>query len=300
MWHYLPDTAIVTNVEFDHADIYRDDIAYRWAFSRFINMIPSNGTLVAGWDSPVVRELAEKSFAPVESFGFEGDTATEPRWRAAGVEFGELRTSFTVLHDGERWGRVEMPLAGAFNVRNALAAVAAAHAIGADRDAVIEGLRSFRSVRRRMEVRGRIGGVTVIDDFAHHPTAVRETILAARQRYPGRRLVAVFEPRSYTAQRREFQDAYGSALGLADAIVIAGLFHPERYSAETAMDPLALVAAWRGAGRTADHIVEPAEIAQKIAAESSPGDVVLVMSNGGFGGLHGALLDRLTERFGPA
>jgi UDP-N-acetylmuramate: L-alanyl-gamma-D-glutamyl-meso-diaminopimelate ligase len=300
MWHYLPATAIVTNVEFDHADIYRDDIAYRWAFSRFINLIPSNGTLVAGWDSPVVRELAEKSFAPVESFGFEGDTAAEPRWRAAAVDFGESLTSFTVLHDGEAWGRVETPLAGAFNVRNALAAVAAAHAIGADRDGVIEGLRSFRSVRRRMEVRGRIGGVTVIDDFAHHPTAVRETILAARQRYPGRRLVAVFEPRSYTAQRREFQDAYGSALGLADVIVIAGLFHPERYSAESAMDPLALVAAWRGAGRTADHIVEPAEIARKVAAESSSGDVVLVMSNGGFGGLHGVLLDRLAERFGPA
>jgi UDP-N-acetylmuramate: L-alanyl-gamma-D-glutamyl-meso-diaminopimelate ligase len=337
MWHYLPATAIVTNVEFDHADIYRDDIAYRWAFSRFINLIPGNGTLVAGWDSPVVRELAAQSFAPVESFGFEGDTvaaasssgaadradggsstpgrrggaaapdagpagleSTEPRWRAADVAFGESLTTFDALHEGEVWGRVEMPLAGAFNVRNALAAIAAAHAVGADRDGVVEGLRTFRSVRRRMEVRGIIGGVTVIDDFAHHPTAVRETILAARQRHPGRRLIAIFEPRSYTAQRHEFQDAYGSALGLADGIVIAGLFHPERYRADTALDPLALVEAWRLAGRTADHIVDPAEIARKVAAASSPGDVVLIMSNGGFGGLHGILLDRLTERFGPS
>ena len=305
MWHYLPDTAIVTNVEFDHADIYRDDLAYRWAFSRFINLIPRTGTLVAGFDSPAIRELAVASFAPVESFGFEGDSSASgaaggpaARWRAEHVEFGESVTSFDIIHDGEPWGRVASPLAGAFNVRNVLAAVAAAHAVGAAPDRVIEGLRTFRSVRRRMEIRGVVGGVTVIDDFAHHPTAVRETILAARQRYPGRRLVAVFEPRSYTAQRREFQASYESALGLADAIVMAGLFHPERYSAETAMDPHALVATLRAAGRTADHIVEPADIARRVADAAEPGDVVLIMSNGGFGGVHARLLDRLAGRFG--
>src|SRR5690606_181334 len=206
MWHYLPDTAIVNTIEFDHADIYRDEEAYRWAFSRFINLIPRTGTLVAGWDSPIVRELATKSFAPVESFGYgvEGDDAPaeRPRWTATDVEYGADATRFVVLHDGERWGQVESPLAGAFNVRNALAAIAAAHSVGAEPARVIEGLRTFRSVRRRMEVRGEVGGITVVDDFAHHPTAVRETIQAARQRFAGRRIVAIFEPRSYTAQRR--------------------------------------------------------------------------------------------------
>jgi len=239
MWHYLPDIAIVNNIEFDHADIFRDDIAYRWAFSRFINLIPSKGRLVAGWDTPAVRELAAAAWSPVASFGIEADEPVDaappgrtPRvhWLAADVTFGAESTRFTVLRADQVWGEVETPLAGAFNVRNVLAAIVAADAIGADAERVREGLRTFRSVRRRLEVRGTEDGVTVIDDFAHHPTAVRETILAARQRWPGRRIVAVFEPRSYTAQRREFQTPYEDALALADEIVIAGLFHPERYT----------------------------------------------------------------------
>ena len=318
MWHYLPDIAIVNNIEFDHADIYRDDIAYRWAFSRFINLIPSNGTLVAGWDSPVARELAAASFAPIESFGFESGASdardpapsasggevtdplpgakTHPRWAARDVTFGEEETRFTVLHDGEEWGEAAMPLAGAFNVRNALAAIAAAVAAGANAAGIREGLRTFRSVRRRLEVRGTAHGVTVIDDFAHHPTAVRETILAARQRWPARRMVAIFEPRSFTAQRREFQDAYRDALALADEIVIAGLFHPERYTKESAIDPELMVAEWRSLGKVADSIPEPDRIAATIGARARPGDLVLIMSNGGFGGVHGKLLGVLKTR----
>lgn len=295
MWHYLPTTAVVNNVEFDHADIFRDDIAYRWAFERFINLIPQNGTLVAGWDSAVVRELAGKSFAPVESFGydpsFSGDDS--PRWYAADVEFGPDRTRFTVVRDGTEWARAEMPLAGAFNVRNALAALAAATTVGASRDALLEGLRTFRSVRRRLELRAEIGGVAVVDDFAHHPTAVRETVIAARQRWPGRRLIAVFEPRSYTAQRREFQQAYTEALAAADDIVVGGLFHPERYTAETALDPGAMVRAWREAGRDAAYIPEVPRIVDHLAGRARPGDVILIMSNGAFGGLHERLLERL-------
>jgi UDP-N-acetylmuramate: L-alanyl-gamma-D-glutamyl-meso-diaminopimelate ligase len=305
MWHYLPDTAIVNNVEFDHADIYRDEAAYHWAFARFINLIPSRGTLVAGFDSPVVRALAAKSFAPVESFGYAGAespaaTLPAPRWTAADVSFRADRTAFTVLHDGRVWGAVETPLAGAFNVRNVLAAIAAAEAVGAERDRVREALRTFRSVRRRMEVRGVVADITVIDDFAHHPTAVRETVAATRQRYPGQRLVAVFEPRSYTAQRREFQTEYEQALGLADEVVIAGLFHPERYTADSAIDPHAMVALWREAGRTAAHIIDPVEIARTLAASARPGDVVLIMSNGGFGGVHEKLLLALRARFDTA
>ena len=291
MWHYLPDVAVVNNIEFDHADIYRDAEAYRFAFARFINLIPGNGTLVAGWDAPIVRELAAKSFAPVESFGYDTSGAdTPPRWQATDVRFEPAVTRFTVVHDGAFWGDVVTPLAGAFNVRNCLAAIAAADAVGADRSRVREGLATFRSVRRRMEVRGEVGGVTVIDDFAHHPTAVRETIEAAHQRYGGRPLVAVFEPRSYTAQRREFQQDYEDAFAHAATVIMAGLFHPERYTRETAMNPNELVAAWRKQGKAAEYIPDPDEIVRYLMGSLRGNEVVLIMSNGGFGGIHQKLL----------
>jgi len=295
MWHYLPVTAVVNNIEFDHADIYRDEEAYRFAFARFINLVPRNGTLVAGWDSPIVRELAPKSFAPVESFGYGGGSgdAGRPAWTAHDVSFGEQGTRFTVHRGDEAWGEVRTPLTGAFNVRNCLAVIAAAESIGADREGVREGLRTFASVKRRMEVRGQARGVTVIDDFAHHPTAVRETIDAVRQRYPGRPVVAVFEPRSYTAQRREFQADYQRSFAAADRVVLAGLFHPERYTAQTAMNPTELVDAWRAEGKPADYIPSPDDIVARLVPELRGGEVVLVMSNGGFGGIHGKLLDAL-------
>ncbi len=295
MWHYLPRTAIVNNIEFDHADIYRDEEAYRFAFSRFINLIPRRGKLIAGWDSPIVRELAPKALSPVESFGFDAEGRGErPFWAAEDVDFAGDTTRFTVVKDGERWGEVETPLAGAFSVRNCLAAIAAADAVGADRDGVREGLRTFRSVRRRMEVRGEVRGITVIDDFAHHPTAVRETISAARQRYPDRTIVGVFEPRSYTAQLRDFQEGYRDAFQQADRVVLAGLFRPERYTEETGLDPHRLVAELREAGIAADHIPEVDEIVRHLVRELRGGEVVLIMSNGGFGGIHGKLLGELT------
>src|SRR5688572_9974235 len=179
MWHYLPVTAIVNNIEFDHADIYRDEEAYRFAFARFINLVPKNGVVVAGWDSPLTRELAPKSLAPVESFAYSmnDDPATKPpegqkHWHARDVRFTESGTTFRVFRSDEEWGKVETPLAGAFSVRNVLAVIAAAESIGANSDGVREGLRTFLSVKRRMEVRGEVRGVAVIDDFAHHPTAV--------------------------------------------------------------------------------------------------------------------------------
>ena len=294
MWHYLPNVAIVNNIEFDHADIYRDETAYLYAFARFINLIPGNGRLIAGWDSPAVQDLAPKSLAPVESFSFDADQdAGDVTWTARDVTFGEM-TRFTVVHEGRAWGDVETPLSGAFSIRNCLAAIAAAEAVGCDPERVREALRTYRSVRRRMEVRGVVNGITVIDDFAHHPTAVRETLLAARQRYPGKRVVAIFEPRSYTAQRREFEDDYGAALGLADEIIMAGLFHPERYSAETAMQPDRLVARWRSEGRTAVYEPDVDRIVAQVGASAASGDVVMIMSNGGFGGIHDRLLARLS------
>jgi len=298
MWHYLPDTAIVNNIEFDHADIYRDEEAYKFAFARFINLVPKNGVVIAGWDSAIVRELAPKSFAPVESFAYGDETkppAGQPHWHARDVEFSESGTRFRAFRSEKEWGKIETPLAGAFNVRNVLAVIAAGEAVKADRDGVREGLRTFASVKRRMEVRGEIRGVAVIDDFAHHPTAIRETIDAIRQKYKGRRIVAVFEPRSYTAQRREFQNDYVRAFQDADEVVLASLYRPDRYTKETALDLKLLVRDLGSNGKGAKELKDADAIVADLSPRLKEQDVVLIMSNGGFGGIHQKLLDALAK-----
>jgi len=299
MWHYLPDTAIVNNIEFDHADIYRDEEAYKFAFARFINLVPRNGVVIAGWDSPIVRELAPKSPAPVESFAY-GDDSLKPsgvqtHWHARDVEFDESGTRFRAFRSETEWGRVDTPLAGAFSVRNVLAVIAAGESVKADRDGVREGLRTFKSVKRRMEVRGEVRGVAVIDDFAHHPTAIRETIDAVRQKYKGRRLVAVYEPRSYTAQRREFQDEYANAFRGADEIVFASLYRPDRYTKETALDLQQLIRELSASGKGAKELKDADAIVKDLSPRLRERDVVLIMSNGGFGGIHEKLLDALAR-----
>jgi UDP-N-acetylmuramate: L-alanyl-gamma-D-glutamyl-meso-diaminopimelate ligase len=257
--------------------------------------------LIAGWDSPITRELAPKSFAPVESFGYGDDTqppSGQAHWHARDVEFSESGTIFRAFRSTEEWGRIETPLAGAFNVRNVLAVVAAAEAIKADRDGVRAGLKTFASVKRRMEVRGEVRGVAVIDDFAHHPTAIRETIDAIRQKYKGRRIVAVFEPRSYTAQRREFQDDYVKAFRGADEIVFASLFRPDRYTKETALDLDQLVRDLASGGKGAKQLKDANAIVADLTPRLKERDVVLVMSNGGFDGIHQKLLDSLARSDG--
>ena len=299
MWHYLPDTAIVNNIEFDHADIYRDEEAYKFAFARFINLVPRNGVVIAGWDSPIVRELAPKSPAPVESFAY-GDDSLKPsgvqtHWHARDVEFDESGTRFRAFRSETEWGRIDTPLAGAFSVRNVLAVIAAGESVNADRDGVREGLRTFKSVKRRMEVRGEVRGVAVIDDFAHHPTAIRETIDAVRQKYKGRRLVAVYEPRSYTAQRREFQDEYANAFRGADEVVFASLYRPDRYTKETALDLQQLIRELSASGKGAKELKDADAIVKDLSPRLRERDVVLIMSNGGFGGIHEKLLDALAR-----
>jgi UDP-N-acetylmuramate: L-alanyl-gamma-D-glutamyl-meso-diaminopimelate ligase len=244
-----------------------------------------------------MRELAPKSPAPVESFGYGDDGANvpsgQPHWHARDVEFSESGTRFRAFRSDEEWGRIDTPLAGAFSVRNVLAVIAAAESVNADRDGVREGLRTFASVKRRMEVRGEVRGVAVIDDFAHHPTAIRETIDAIRQKYKGRRIVAVYEPRSYTAQRREFQNDYARAFGGADEIVFASLFRPDRYTKETALDLSQLVRDLGASGRSAKELKDADAIVADLCPRLRSRDVVLIMSNGAFGGIHQKLLDAL-------
>jgi UDP-N-acetylmuramate: L-alanyl-gamma-D-glutamyl-meso-diaminopimelate ligase len=289
--HYLPDTVILNNVEFDHADIYRDIEAVKFAFSRLINLIPGRGQLIAGWDSDLVRELAPRAFCAVTSFGIESDA----QWQAHDISFSTEMTTFGVRREGREFGRYRTQLAGVFNVRNCLGVIAACEVLGFDRSAVAEAITEFKSVRRRLEVRGQERGVTVIDDFAHHPTAVRETLLATRAKYPGRRIVAIFEPRSYTAQIKLFQEQFETALAEADEIIIAQLFHPERYTAETAISPQEILERLRERGRKANFIPSPDEIVFDLVPRLQGGEVVVIMSNGSFGGIHEKMLNALRE-----
>jgi UDP-N-acetylmuramate: L-alanyl-gamma-D-glutamyl-meso-diaminopimelate ligase len=287
--HYLPDTVILNNVEFDHADIYRDIDAVKFAFSRLINLIPTNGRLIAGWDSELVKHLSQRAFCRVESFGTSGDS----RWRAEDVSFSSEMTKFTVKVEGREFGQYASPLAGLFNVRNCLGVIAACEGIGLDRGAVADALAEFKSVKRRLEVRGEVRGITVIDDFAHHPTAVRETLLASRARYPARRIVAIFEPRSYTAQIKLFQEQFEDALAEADDIVIARLFHPERYTPETAISPSQMLDNLRARGRDARYLPSPDDIVSDLVPRLQGGEVLVIMSNGSFGGIHEKILNAL-------
>jgi UDP-N-acetylmuramate: L-alanyl-gamma-D-glutamyl-meso-diaminopimelate ligase len=294
--HYLPELAIVNNIEFDHADIYPDLAAVKLAFRRLMNLVPGNGRLIAGWDSPNVREvvgeMGHKLHTQLETFG----TADDARWQASDITYmGEL-THFRVLREGAEWARFRTPLIGEFNVRNCLAVIIAADAWGIEREAIQDALASFKSVRRRAEVRGEAGGVTLIDDFAHHPTAVRETLLALKQKYAGRRLVAVFEPRSWSSRLAVFQEDYARAFASADYVVIASVFDSSKATEKgSVLDTRRLIEEIAVQGKPAFNIEGADEIVAHLAPELRSGDIVAVMSNGGFGGIHEKLLQALAS-----
>ena len=287
---YLPDVAVINNIEFDHADIYADLDAVLLAFRRLVNLVPRNGLLLLGADSPHAHAMKAAAVSPVETFGVDSDAT----WRARDIEHRDGLTRFAVERDGTLFGRFESPLLGTHNVRNALAAIAVGAHSGLTASALAEGLRAFKGIKRRLEKVGVASDVTVLDDFAHHPTAVRETLSALRTGYPGRRVWAVFEPRSASSCRRIFQADFAAAFGLADEVIIAGVFRSalpeaERLSADQLVDDL------RARGQRARHVPEVDEIVKAVTAERRAGDVVVLMSNGGFGGIHGKLLQALSR-----
>ena len=292
--HYLPEIAIVNNIEFDHADIYQDLDAVKLAFRRLMNLVPGNGKLIVGWDSApardVVASFGKKLFTQVETFG----TSADANWQARDLEFTDGLTRFKVVRDGTEWASFATPLVGEFNVRNCLAAIVAADAWGIEREEIAAALASFQSVRRRLEVRGEVNGITVIDDFAHHPTAVRETLAALRLKYQGQRLVAVFEPRSRTSSHLTFQDAYIDAFAPADFVIVSRVYDAQR-AAEMGgvLDIEKLIANIAAQNKPAYAITDVDEIIQTLAGELRPGDVVAIMSNGAFGGIHEKLLEYL-------
>ncbi len=293
--HYLPEIAVVGNIEFDHADIYPNLDSVKLAFRRLMNLVPSQGRLVAGWDSPAVREVVEEMgdglHTRLETFG----TCDDAKWQARDIDYAANdMTRFRVFRDGEEWGEFETPLIGDFNVRNCLSVVVAAEAWGVSREEIADALKTFQSVKRRMQVRGRERGVTVIDDFAHHPTAVRETLAALRGRYKDGRLVAVFEPRSATSRLAVFQDEYAEAFRAADHVVISTVFARERGSMYgQLLDTDALVREINERGRPAFCLDGADSIVAHLAPQLREGDVVAVMSNGGFDRIHEKLLEAL-------
>jgi UDP-N-acetylmuramate: L-alanyl-gamma-D-glutamyl-meso-diaminopimelate ligase len=288
--HYLPDLAIVGNVEFDHADIYADLEAVKTAFFRLLSVIPRRGLLVAGVESPALRELLPRAFCRVETFALGAEHAAD--WRACEVQPGPDGWRFRLERRGRDLGEFRIGLPGEHNVRNALAALAAAAELDVEPGRLREALGAFGGVKRRLELRGVFHGVSVYDDFAHHPTAVQETLRALRA-LPGGRLIAVFEPRSYTSRTRLFQADFARALALADEVVVAAAFLPARVPESLRLSERALVAEIEAEGRRARFLPSVDAIVEGLAPELRAGDRLVVLSNGGFGGLHTKLLHAL-------
>ncbi len=288
---YLPDIAVVNNIEFDHADIYPDLEAIRLAFRRFVNLVPRRGLLLLGRDNADALALSTHARSKVETFGLSDGSD----WQAHDLQVTETSTKFGVRRAGTTIGTFEVPLLGAYNVRNALAALAVGAATGLSPDTMAAGLRAFKGVRRRLQHRGTAAGVAVYDDFAHHPTAIAETLQGVRSAYPKRQIWAIFEPRSATSCRRVFQSDFIKALAKADRVVLPAVFRstlPE----EERLSPEAIVRDLKESGVDARYIPEIPEIVRTVAKDAREGDLVIVMSNGGFDGIHEKLLSALESR----
>jgi UDP-N-acetylmuramate: L-alanyl-gamma-D-glutamyl-meso-diaminopimelate ligase len=300
--HYFPDAAILTHVEFDHADIYSDLAAVKTAFKRFVNLIPRRGRVVAYDSSENVSECVAKAFCAVERYGFEDSSY----WRISDLRHDGPLTRWTLWRGGERFAELALPMAGEHNALNATAAAALAAGQGLPVPDIVEALTTFRSVKRRLEVKAVAEGVTIIDDFAHHPTAIRETLRALRESYPEQRLIAVLEPRSNTLRRNIFQSALVESLALADMVVLAGVFKSENIPEYERLNPSNVVHGLRERGVPAAVYQDADVIVAALAPEVRNGDVVAILSNGGFGGIYqklpraiteAAIAGRLAERF---
>ncbi len=287
--HYFPDAVILTSVEFDHADIYKDLDAVETSFKRLVNLVPQRGRIIAFDTGEGVARGVAKAFCPVERYG-KSDAAT---WKIEDLSLTPNGTSWTVLRDGKRWAEFEFPLAGEYNVWNATAAAGLAANYEIPTDVISSALKSFKSVKRRLEVKAEINGITIIDDFAHHPTAIEVTLSALRARYAGRRLWAILEPRSNTLRRNVFQFELAKSLSIADEIVIANVFKSESIPEQERLDVNSVAADLAQSGHHARVLQDVEAIISTCAPEMRSGDVVAILSNGGFGGIYAKLPQRL-------
>ena len=299
--HYFPDAIILTSVEFDHADIYKDLDAVETSFKRLVNLIPRRGKIVAfdgavgdATESASLERCLGKAFCPVDRYG----AGPKANWKVANLRLDPGRTTWTVLHNGQHFADFEFALAGEYNVWNATAAVALAFSCGVSKEAISEALKTFKSVKRRLEVKAQVNGITIIDDFAHHPTAIAGTLKALRARYSGARVWAILEPRSNTLRRRVLQSDLARSLAQADEVIVANVFRSEAIPENERLELPALAAEIKQHGRPARLLADADAIVQTIAPELRSGDVVAILSNGGFGGIYEKLPARLRELTG--
>lgn len=293
--HYQPDDLIITSVEFDHADIYADFEVYQLAFKRLVNLVPRRGRVVVwgdrdGGEAP--RKVTEKAFCPLITYGFD----PQNDWVADDVSIDGEQMHFRVHYKAEQFGEFTLSASGRHNVLNALAALIVAQGRGIRAESIGSALATFQSVKRRMDVKGEIDHILVVDDFAHHPTAIRATIEAARLRWPERRLWAILEPRSNSMRRRVFQDALPQALALGDRVVLGHVHRSGQLADDQRLDPESIAGAVRKLGKDARALDTADGIADFLAAEAQPNDLLLIMSNGSFDGLCEKLLKRLAVR----
>jgi len=288
--HYFPDVAILTHVEFDHADIYADLASVKTAFKRMVNLIPQRGRLIAYDGSDNVTECCAKAFCKVERYGFD----TDSYWQATDMHQQGSSTTWTLLRGGLEFAHLTLPMAGEHNALNATAAAALAAGQGIPAAHIIEALATFKSVKRRLEVRAEVAGITIIDDFAHHPTAIRETLRALRAAYPSRRLWAILEPRSNTLRRNVFERELVDSLALADQVVLAAVFKSEAIPPLERLDPEHVIDALNARNVPAILLPDADAIVAEAAPRMLPGDVVAILSNGGFGNIYEKLPAALT------
>jgi len=282
--HYLPEIAVINNLEFDHADIFADLDAIKRSFSHFIRLVPRNGLLLGNGDDANLALLLNVTHCPVKHFGLGENNAI----RAFNLRYGPTATEFEIPSF-----KFHLNLIGEINVRNALAVIACAKHCGLKNHQIQSAFDTFQGIKRRMEVRGIAGGVTVVDDFGHHPTAIRETLKALRLKYPREKLWAIFEPRSNTTRRNVFQTELASAFAEADAVVVSEVARLEQIPVGERLNPEKLMEDLRTAGKNAAYMPEVDLIVTHVAKNAQGGDIVCIFSNGGFGGIHGKLLERL-------
>jgi UDP-N-acetylmuramate: L-alanyl-gamma-D-glutamyl-meso-diaminopimelate ligase len=290
--HYLPRVAVIGNVEFDHADIYPDLDAIRLQFTRFVNLIPERGYLAVGAESPHAIDVSARSFCRKETFGIEGPFD----WTARNIAADGDRNAFDILYKGKLFRRVRLPLYGRFNVRNGLAAAAVLHDAGVPEDDIRDGLESFRGVRRRLQFREEVAGIRIYEDFAHHPTAVRETLSTIRETFHPERLWAIYEPRSATSRRNVFQREIAEALAIADCVAMPALFRPEKVPDKERLNLDRLVLDLQAMGRLVWNPGSVDGIISTVREHARPGDFIIILSNGGFGGIYHKLPQALRER----
>ncbi|MBN1627455.1 MAG: UDP-N-acetylmuramate:L-alanyl-gamma-D-glutamyl-meso-diaminopimelate ligase [Deltaproteobacteria bacterium] len=287
--HYKPRIVILTSIEFDHADIFRDLDHVIETFRRLTGIIPPDGFLIANRDDRIVMQLAESAVCRVTTYGLEGSAA----WGAADVSVREGMTHLTIIKDDKPYTSLKTPLYGKHNISNLLSVAALSEYINLDKSVLSEACRTFTGVKRRQEVRGEKNGIIVIDDFAHHPTAVEKTVKAVKERYKGRRLLAVFEPRSNSSRRNVFQEQYGEAFDNADLIFIPEPVMLEKIPEHERFSSRKLVERLVERGLKAFYSRDSALLLEEILKFARTGDVILIMSNGAFDNIHEKILERL-------